>query len=172
MPYELDRCVILAVEHLKLNGIQVPKETDWGYFIEKGNWKASNGVFEVNILGHSLDLRDRVLHERVLIITGDVPIRSHEEEDQEVVTNIGDYTVYQIVPPNLSNPIPIKKGQTTYSVNMNPDPVGEPFGFFHGFQVERGGVGLLYVAKALKPKFLDGNSFKDPKNTYNPESTE
>ena len=91
-----------------------------------------------------LDLKDRHFLDFVLIIKSSIGIRSHDEEYQEIVKNIG------------STPIIYK------SVDEE--------GFYHGFSVEK--VGLLYVAKALLPGFTDGNPFRMPENTYSPDMPE
>lgn len=130
--------------------------TPFGLVISKGNLFPSNGVSRIVVEGLPLNLEKRLFHERVSLIKKDVPIRSHEETDQEIVRNIGDTSIWYILPEEL---VEIKPGEARYTVNKG-------VGFFHGYGVNEHESGLLYVAKALFPDFVDGDSFKIPKNTY------
>jgi len=131
--------------------------TDFGYAAIKGNWKPSQSIEKINICDLELDLRGKVLHERVLIIEREIGIRSHQEADQEVIKNIGDTAITQT----------LHEGYTRFPPRMAGYSLDRGWYFFHGFKVEKG-TGLLYLATALKPEFVDGNSFKMPKNTYQP----
>jgi hypothetical protein len=140
---------------LNTNKVEV-QQTDFGYAILKDNWTPSEKADKITISGLDLDLVGRVLHERVLIIYREIPIRSHEEEDQEIVENIGHFDIRMTLPRGKSRII--TPGNCTYSVQG-------PEGFCHGFDLRREGV--LYVAKALKPKSVKGqNSFIMPENSY------
>ena len=157
-------------------GVENPRveETLFGYAIIKGNWAPSRSVQVVRLLNHmegfmpsfyNLDLRGRVLHERILVIERSIPIRSHEETDQEVVENIGGSDIHiryrhkgDMGRGDMSiKTARINPGNTSQSV-QGPDR------FFHGFFVEE--TGLLYVAKALKPEYVEGDSFRVPENTF------
>ena len=129
------------------------QETDFGYSVIKGNWVPSYGI-SMSFSGKTLNLQNMILHERVLIINKAIGIRSHEEEFQEIISNIGNSVIFQTFPKQDS--IKINPGVAIYSVN-------EDEGFFHGFKVEK--TGLLYVAKALKPEYVNGNSFIVPPNS-------
>jgi hypothetical protein len=134
--------------------------TDFGYVIIKGNWapsRSTEDLDKINILGLDLNLKGRVLHERVLFISRDktIPIRSHEEVDQEIVQNIGHYNILMTLPG--SNERIILPGQRRHSVDGKN-------GFFHGFHAKN--EGILYVAKAVHKDFVEGNSFRVPENTY------
>ena len=163
-----DRYLARAKEFLRAVNPRV-EETPFGYAIIKGNWRPSSHVECVQISNYQrgvrvgtylLDLKDRVLHERVLVIERPIPIRSHEEIDHEIVENIGDSNVhmrYRHKGGNETREFPIAPGDTILSVN-GPDR------FFHGFFVKD--TGLLYVVKALKPEFVEGDSFRIPENAF------
>ena len=145
-----------AQEYMKTEDLGV-SQTPFGYVFEKGN---TTGLSDFSLDGKRLDLRDRVLHERILLIERNIPIRSHEEVSQEVIRNIGDQNIVYTEPGRKLVMWPWCQ-LAMYSVN------GEN-GFFHGFEIEEGKSGLLYVAKALRPEYIDGNSFTIPENTYEP----
>jgi len=139
--------------------IRVPlygEEADIGQAFLRGNFPPPIGVDSLTIDGLTLDLKDRVLHERVLFIRAGqvIPIRSHEEVDQEIVSAIWKHRIIQVLP---DAEIMIHPGETLYSVDADD-------GFLHGFRAEKDG--LLYVVKALKPEFVEGHSFRVPLNTY------
>lgn len=142
-----------------------------GYAVVKGNWapsysreRTSSGFDHLVVSGLTLSLRDCVLHERVLVLSGDIPVRSHEETDMEVATNIGDIPVFYV--ESNARGRPIDPNRSMYTVRSLPNGIE---GFFHGFQVSESKTGLLYIAKALKRDFVEGNSFRMPKNSYRPE---
>ncbi|PIN75541.1 hypothetical protein COV18_03230 [Candidatus Woesearchaeota archaeon CG10_big_fil_rev_8_21_14_0_10_37_12] len=132
-------------------------EASFGYLVIKGNDRELDGA---NLLGFELDLTGRVLHERVAILERGVGIRSHEETSAEVVKNVGD-TDLQIVFPHDKQLI--RPGELRYSVAPSGSDLGR--GFYHGFDITDG-PGLLYVAKALHPEFVEGDSFRVPDNSY------
>lgn len=146
-----------AQEYMKTEDLGV-SQTPFGYVFEKGNTYPSPTEFSVD--ENVLQLQGRVLHERILLIERNIPIRSHEEVSQEVIRNIGDQNIVYTEPGRKLVMWPWCQ-LAMYSVN------GEN-GFFHGFEIEEGKSGLLYVAKALKPEYVDGNSFTIPENTYEP----
>lgn len=142
-------------EHLKTRDLMI-SQTPFGHVAIKGNWTPPSDVTSLNIDGLELEIAGRTLHERALVIQRNIPIRSHEEESQEIVTNIGVNPITYISDPG--QPLEIMPGNTIYSVKGND-------GFHHGFSVERRGI--LYVAKALHPEFAEGGSFRVPENSYN-----
>lgn len=150
-------------EHLGTDKTEVQK-TDFGYAVIKGNWFPPANVEHVRIGGRNLDLRGKVLHERVLVIECEIPIRSHQEVEQEIVTNIGGRSEYARIGCNSIDDgeermHTMNVGETIFSV------YGRHVGFNHGFQVEMSGS-CLYIAKALKPEFVEGNSFRMPENLW------
>ncbi|HLC20173.1 MAG TPA: hypothetical protein VJK72_04595 [Candidatus Nanoarchaeia archaeon] len=150
-------------KELHTDKVEVEK-THFGYAVIKGNWFPPAAVDHLRIDGRNIDLRGKVLHERVLIIEGEIPVRSHQEVAHELVRNIRDigFRNFSIEYIDADRPIwNINPGESILSVY-------DRTGFNHGFRVEQGKVGLLYVAKALHPEFVDGNSFRMPENTYKP----
>jgi len=101
-----------------------------------------------------------MLHERVLIIRDDIPIRSHEETDREIVKNFGTEDI-DYIQPNSS--------RTIFPENAIWS-VSHETGFYHGFRVRRGRYGVLYVSKMIRPGFAEGNSFRMPPNSYKPNA--
>lgn len=109
-----------------------------------------------NVAGLILNLEKRVFHHRCLLFRKDIPIRSHEETDQEIVANYGGEI--RIVGPGRL--IKLREHDVAYSVSGSE-------GFFHGFEKYRlTDEGFIYVAKALRPEFVDGDSFRVPDNSY------
>lgn len=137
------------------------QETYFGYAIIKGNWKPSVNIDTIKINELDLCIKECVLHERILVIEKNIPIRSHQEEWQEIVQNIWDTDIYYISSIDGSiNSVKMPPEETMYSMVNNT-------GFFHGFNIEK--TGLLYVAKALDLSYVEGNSFRIPENSYKPE---
>ncbi len=130
------------------------QQTLFGYAVIKGNWIPSETT-TIHYQGLKLNLKGRVLHERVLLFNKDIGLRSHEEESQEIVINIGSEVIKQVMPLDAFSFIYL--GRAAHSMNGD-------YGFVHGFNVEN--TGLLYVAKALKQEFVQGNSFIVPPNSF------
>lgn len=96
-----------------------------------------------------------VIHERLILLYENMPIRSHEETSKEIVWNIGGTNIETILTPTKR--VHIRPGQSSPTVNGT-------YGFNHGFKINK--EGLLYVAKIIRPEFISGNSFKMPENSY------
>ncbi len=127
----------------------------FGFTIVKGNYKPSSSVDVVHVDNYPMKLGGRTFHERVLLIERNIPIRSHEETDLEIVKNVGDVPLFYIEPESETIIVP---GNIFCTVSGRQ-------GFYHGFRIEHG-IGLLYVAKILNPEFVYENSFRMPDNTY------
>ena len=160
-----DRYMDKIADVLRIHNFRII-ETDFGYVVEKGNFNPSKGVDEITIYGLKLDLRGgKVLHERVLVIKRDIGIRSHEEERQEIVKNIGEKIVIQATNKEQRRLAP---RQARYSVHLDSDGLG----FYHGFKLVNDATdephAVIYVAKALKPEYVDSrnDSFIVPPNSF------
>ena len=120
-----------------------------------------------------LNLHNNRLVEYVLVFDGNIPIRSHEETDNEGMTNIGNVPVVyrrarnqpntpgDLVSPSIED-FRLMPGQIMHSV------LGKA-GFYHGLDLPAPGIGKLYIAKAVLPGFEDFNcrsGFRIPENTY------
>jgi len=136
------------------------EKTDYGIAVIRGNYVLAETV-ELFIRGKPLDLTGKVLHQRVIIFDREIPIRSHQEQDQEIVVNIGENTVGYRNPTYPLNTVRPQNSFVSHDIKSH--------GFYHGWGlVSEGDTGMLYVAKALKPEFVqaDSDSFKMPTNDY------
>src|SRR3989339_145938 len=147
-----DKYIALAKRILKTHEVSV-EEKRFGIAVIKGNKPLRKD--EEHCVDYTNGRGDRsflyisggTLHERVLIIRDDIPIRSHEETDREIVKNFGTEDI-NYVQPN-GNRI-IFPENAIWSVFQEA-------GFYHGFGIRRGKYGVLYVAKAIKHGFVEGN---------------
>lgn len=145
-------------EALGITGSLEINKTDFGYVAVKGNWFPPKST-KLSINRAVLDLTDRVLHEIVLVIKRTIPLRTHNETDRQIFSNIGDSNVgVAYVDRGERRPdFILRPGETVQTLHNQ-------YGHQYGFVVEKG-LGLLYVAKALKPEFVEGNSFRLPNET-------
>jgi len=134
------------------------EKKEWGWIIEKGNTALAKGVDKVVFGTKALSLSDRVFHERVLVIREgqEIGIRSHQEQSSEYVINIGKSPITRLLPRGATRDLLPNRGNFSHTGTA---------GFDHGWRVQQG-TGILYIAKALKLEYVEGDSFKIPENTY------
>ncbi len=159
---------ILRVEKDRLRA----EETDWGYLVEKGNTRGLSLPLIESVFGDAHDElgdEDFVLHERVLMMKSNtmlptnISMRSHEEEYAEIASPMGGEIFKVIEHSGTFMPVRVLMYRTpTMMVGFPRD--GEQEGFYHGIATMKGGA--VYIAKLLRPEFVDGDSFIMPKNTY------
>lgn len=165
---------ILGVEKERLN----VEETDWGYIVEKGNSTGLSFPLIEHVFGDvPHDLRDEyfVLHERVLVmgphtrLPENADMRSHEEEFAEVAGTVTGTVYKNAKEGGVSFPVRIMITKGPERMVLFPDQEGKQEGFYHGIATVDGGA--LYVAKLLRPDYVEGKSFRMPENTYRKRAT-
>ncbi len=122
--------------------------TKFGYAVIKGNTDEYKDQERHRINGANIRTKGSTLHERVLIINEDISRRRHPETEHEFIKNIGENPIHYV---QINSEQVLMPGEGMYSVNGRE-------GFFHGFRVED--TGLLYVVKAIRPSYVQGNSFR------------
>lgn len=115
------------------------------------------------------------LYDHVVIFDDKISVRSHEEVSGETVRNIGTENMgcvpfqYLWAERDDSDKLNYEENyfhQAFKSVDDINRVFNRPKGFYHGFRVDREGVAMFYVAKSLKPDFMNEKPFRMPENSY------
>ena len=136
-------------EYLRTDDPKV-EETDFGAIFKKGTYSRELATQEGRLLrlGHG-----EVSDESVLFMRGGIciPIRTDDEVNRELITNIGDTDIIYRRDVEIHCLRPNQSRWSVWRAN------GMVFGLDHGYAVEKGD-GYLYIAKALRPEYVDVDS--------------